>query len=99
MIGESPEVDAFAFASPLNQISDPLRYDNGYILLQVLDRTEVTQEDFKQNIDSERKTLLDQKKNRVFASFYSKLREEKDVKPNYNLFFQINQDVLAYFNR
>lgn len=99
VIGESPDVDTFAFTSPLNQISDPLRYDNGYILLQVLDRTEVTEEDFTQNIDTERKTLLDQKKNRVFASFYSKLREEKDVKPNYNLFFQINQDVLAYFTR
>jgi peptidyl-prolyl cis-trans isomerase D len=99
VIGESPEVDTFAFVSPFNQISDPLRYSNGYILLQVLDRTEVTPEDFEQNINTERKNLLDQKRNKVFASFYSKLREEKVVKPNYNLFFQINQDVLAYFNR
>ncbi len=99
VIGENSEIDTFAFDSPLDQLSEPLRYENGFILMRVLDRKEVTQEDFEENRETERQSLLDQKRNMVFASFYAKLREEKKVEPNYGLFFQINQQILSYFTR
>jgi len=99
VIGENPEIDTFAFDSPLDQLSEPLRYENGYILMRVLDRKEVTQEEFEESREMERQGLLDQKRNMVFASFYTKLREEKKVEPNYGLFFQINQQILSYFTR
>ncbi|MGB2905645.1 MAG: SurA N-terminal domain-containing protein [Candidatus Aminicenantaceae bacterium] len=99
VVGENPEIDAFAFDSPLDQISEPLRYENGFVLMRVLDRKEVTQEEFEENRETERQGLLDQKRNMVFASFYTKLREEKKVEPNYGLFFQINQQILSYFTR
>jgi peptidyl-prolyl cis-trans isomerase D len=99
VIGENPEVDRLAFEGELGRVSDPLRYDNGYLLLRVLDRTEVTREDFEENRKEQRESLLEQKRNRIFASFYNKLRQEKDVRPNYNLFFQINSDVLSYYTR
>ncbi len=99
VIGENPAGDVYAFSAPLDQVSDPLPYSNGYILMRVLDRKEVTQEEFVENKETERQTLLDDKRNKVFASFYGKLREDKDVKPNYNLFFQINQQILANFSR
>lgn len=99
VIGENPEIDTIVFDSPLEQLSQPLRYDNGYILMRVLDRKEVTREEFSENRETERQNLLDQKRNMVFASFYTKLREEKKVKPNYGLFFQINQEILSYFDR
>ncbi len=99
VVGENSEIDNFAFTAPLNTVSDPLRTANGYVLVRVLDRTEVTREQFQENVDTEREGLLEQKRNRVFASFYSKLRDEKNVKPNYSLFYQINSEVLSYFNR
>jgi len=99
VVGENSEIDNFAFTAPLNTVSDPLRTANGYVLVRVLDRTEVTREQFQDNVDTEREGLLEQKRNRVFASFYSKLRDEKNVKPNYSLFYQINSEVLSYFNR
>lgn len=99
VVGENLEIDAFVFESPLEQLSEPLRYENGYILMRVLERTEVTREEFEKNRETERQNLLDQKKNMAFASFYTKLREEKKVEPNYGLFFQINQQILSYFTR
>ncbi len=99
VIGENPDVDAYAFSAPLDQLSDPLPYSNGYIVLKVLDRKEVTQEEFLENKNTELQSILENKRNKVFASFYGKLREEKDVKPNYDLFFQINQQILANFSR
>ncbi len=99
VVGENPEIDSFAFTAPLDTISDPIRTTGGYVLMKVLERTEVTREQFQENMDTEREGLLDQKRNRVFASFYSKLREEKNVRPNYSLFYQINSEVLSYFNR
>jgi peptidyl-prolyl cis-trans isomerase D len=99
VIGEKPEIDTFVFDSPIEQLSEPLRYDNGYILMRVLDRKEVTQEEFIDNRETERQSLLDQKRNMVFASFYSILRDEKNVVPNYGLFYQINQEILSYFAR
>ncbi len=99
VVGESLEIDAYVFDSPLEQLSEPLRYENGFILMRVLERKEVTREEFEGDRETERQNLLDQKRNMVFASFYTKLREEKKVEPNYGLFFQINQQILSYFTR
>ncbi len=99
IVGENSAVDTYAFSAALDQVSDPLPYSNGYILMNVLDRKEVAREEFNANKDTERRNLLDDKRNKIFASFYGKLRENKDVKPNYNLFFQINQQILANFSR
>ncbi len=96
-IAENPEIDELAFSLSLNEVSSPIEFDKGYILLQVLDRKEVSRDDFEENKDAEKKQLLDLRKNKFFQSYYLKLREEKDVKPNYNLFLQINTDVLSRF--
>ncbi len=99
VIGENAEVDDFSFGQPLNQFSDPIKYDQGYILMRVLDRKEVTREEFEETKETERQTFLDTKRNQVFASFYSKLREEKKVEPNYGLFLRINSEILGRFER
>ena len=99
MIGENSEVDDFSFGQPLEQVSDPIKYDQGYILLRVLERTEVTRADFEENKETERQNYLDTKRNQIFASFYAKLREEKNVEPNYGLFLRINNELLGRFSR
>ena len=67
--------------------------------MRVLDRKEVTREEFEENMETERQSFLDTKRNQVFASFYSKLREEKNVEPNYGLFLRINSEILGRFDR
>lgn len=97
IVGENPEVDKLAFSLPLNEISDPINYNDGYIILHVIERKEVTRDDFKNNRSEIGKNLLEVKKNKFFQSLYIKLREKIGVKTNYGLFTKINSEVLARF--
>jgi peptidyl-prolyl cis-trans isomerase D len=97
VIGESPEIDNLSFSLPLNQTSDPIEFATGYALLRVLERKEVDRQEFEKNKQTELTTYLEAKKNKFLQAYISKLREEKEVKINYNLFVQINNDVLSRF--
>lgn len=97
IIGENKEVDDLAFTLPLDQYSPPVEYEEGYLLLKVTDRTEVTREDFEKASDEEKLSLLEEKKNKFFTSLLTKYQEEKGVKIRYDLFMQINEDVLSRF--
>jgi len=99
IVGENPEVDRLAFTLPLKELSEPIEFEGGYTLIRVLDRNEVTDEDFEKIKDTERKNLLETKKNIFFQSYLSKLREEKGVKIKYDLFLRINSDILSRFER
>jgi len=97
LIGESDEVDQLAFSLPLNEVSQPIDFENGYALLRVLERKETTPEDFEKNIKTERENLLEIKKNKFLHSLLAKIREEKGVKVRYDLFLKVNSDVLSRF--
>ncbi len=97
VIGESPEIDRLSFSLPLHQTSDPIEFTAGYVLLRVLERKEVDREEFEKNKPTELTTYLEAKKNKFLQAYVSKLREEKEVKINYNLFMQINNDILSRF--
>ncbi|MDH7513807.1 MAG: peptidyl-prolyl cis-trans isomerase [Clostridiales bacterium] len=97
VLGESPEVDRLAFSLPLNQTSDPVEFSNGYALVRVLERKEASREEFEKNRETEKNSLLETKKNKFLQAYLNRLREEKDVRINTNLFLQINADILSRF--
>ncbi len=97
VIGESPEIDRLSFSLPLSQTSEPVEFAAGYALLRVMERKEVNREEFEKNEQTELGNYLETKKNRFLQATISKLREEKEVKINYNLFMQINNDILSRF--
>lgn len=99
IIGENSRVDELAFSSPLEEINEPIEFKDGYILLRTLGRNEVTPEDLEKDRDKERKNLLDMERNKFFQSLYFKLREEKNVKTNYDLFLKINSDILPRYQK
>ncbi len=99
VVGENPEVDKLAFTLPLEELSEPIEFEGGYTLIRILERNEVTNEDFEKNIDTEKNNFLETKKNIFFQSYLSKLREEKGVKIKYDLFLKINSDILSRFER
>lgn len=94
-IEENSEVDRLAFSLPLNEASKPIEYEKGYALIRALVRKEVTREDFDKNKETEKETLLEQKKSKFFQSCLLKMREEKGVKIRYELFLKINSDVIS----
>jgi peptidyl-prolyl cis-trans isomerase D len=97
VLGENPEVDRLAFSMPLNQTSEPVEFPSGYALVRVLGRKEASREEFEKNRETEKNTLLETKRNKFLQAYLNRLREEKDVRINTNLFLQINADVLSRF--
>jgi peptidyl-prolyl cis-trans isomerase D len=97
VIGENTEIDELAFSLPLNEGSDPVEFEEGYALIKILDRKEVTREDLEKDKETEKENLLGAKKNKFFQSYMSKLREQKKIKIKYDLFLKINSDVLSRY--
>ncbi len=97
-IGENADVDQLAFSLPLNTVSEPVEFANGYLILRVLARKEVSRADFDKQKDKEMDTLLSDEGNKVLTSYLVKLREEKGVKVNYKAFIQVQSDILSRFS-
>lgn len=98
LIGENTQVDNLIFSLPLNTVSSPFEFEGGYALIKVLERKEATRAEFEKNKETERNKLLETKKNKFLQSFLAKLREEKGVKINYNLFLKLNSDLLSRYS-
>ena len=99
LVGESPEVDRLVFSLPLKQASEPLAVDAGYAIFRVLEKKEVSREEFDKVKATERDTLLEQEKNKFLQSYMAKAREDKKVRINYDAFLRINNDVLSRFSK
>jgi parvulin-like peptidyl-prolyl isomerase len=99
VIGENEEIDRLAFSLPYNQASDPVEFDKGYALIRIIDRKEVTREDFEGKRDAETEKLLDEKKNQFFQSYLYKVRQDLGVRIRYDTFLKINSDILSRFEK
>jgi len=97
VIGENREIDELAFSLPINGASDPVEFESGYVLVRILDRKEVTKEEFETAKETEKENFLEMKKNKFFSSYLAKLQEDKEVKIRYDLFLKTNQDILSRF--
>ena len=97
LVGERPEIDGLVFGLPIKQASEPLAVDEGYAIFRVLERKEVTRDEFAKVRATERDTLLEQKQNKFLNSYMAKAREEKKVRINYDTFVRLNNDILARY--
>ena len=73
-IGVSPQVDAVAFTLPAGAMSQPIRTDNALVVVKVLEKKDVTPAEFTAAKDKTREDLLNERKNRFFASYMIKAR-------------------------
>lgn len=97
LVGNNKDIDDLAFSLPLEQLSDSIAYNDGYTLVRVLDRKTVTREDLEANIDAERETILEAEKNKFYSSFLTKMMEKSGVSVKYDLFFQINAEIISRY--
>ncbi|NPV82697.1 MAG: hypothetical protein HPY46_03800 [Candidatus Aminicenantes bacterium] len=95
LIDDTTELDRLAFSLPLNQPSEPFETSGGYAVLRVLERKEVTREDFAKVKDQEMATLLNQNREMFLYSYLQKVRQDMKIKVNYNLFNRVTDDVLG----
>jgi peptidyl-prolyl cis-trans isomerase D len=97
-IGENARFDELAFSLAPRTISEPVEYENGYFILRVLDRKEVSRADLDKVRAAERDKLLEAKKNKFLQSFLAKAREDLKVRIKYDLFLKLNSDVLGRYS-
>jgi peptidyl-prolyl cis-trans isomerase D len=97
IIGENSKVDELAFSLPPNEGSEPIEFKDGYVLIKVLSRKEVSREEFEKNKEKEKENLLEAERNKFLHSYLLKLRKERGVKIRYDLFLKVNSDVLSRY--
>ena len=95
LIEDTEKVDQLIFSLPVNQISDPVDIGNGYAIIRVLDRKEVSKEDFEKVKNDEMAQALSQAQEMFLYSYLQKVRAEKKVKINVDLYNKITEDVLG----
>jgi hypothetical protein len=85
--GVSPAIDAVAFALPAGGVSEPIVTDNGAVVVKVLERSDVSEQDLAKGRDALRAELLGERRNQFFSAYMAKARERMQI--------NINQQAIA----
>jgi parvulin-like peptidyl-prolyl isomerase len=74
-VGVSLEVDKVAFALPKGAVSDPIQTPAATVIVRVVDRDDVTPDEFKLAKERFRAELVNERRGRFFASYMTKAKE------------------------
>jgi peptidyl-prolyl cis-trans isomerase D len=95
LIDDTREVDRLSFSLPLNQTSEPFEVSDGYGVVRVLERKEVSREDFDKVQAEEMRNALNQAQEMFLFSYLQKVRQDMKIKVNYDLFMKTTDDLLG----
>jgi len=88
-VGNDPQVLATAFAlENSGDISKPVEYDNGIIVMKLLDRISPNIEEFNQKQDSIYQAVLLKKRQDMYSRWYNQLVEDANIENNVDRFYQ-----------
>jgi len=95
LIDDTREVDRLSFSLPLNETSEAFEVSNGYAVVRVLERKEVSREDFDKVKAEEIRNALNQAQEMFMFSYLQKVRQDMKIKVNYDLFVKTTDDLLG----
>jgi peptidyl-prolyl cis-trans isomerase D len=81
-LGNAPAVEDAAFKLPQGAVSDPITTDNGTAVIKVIEKKEVTPDEWKTNKDHFREELLGERRNRFFSAYMSKAKQKMKIEVN-----------------
>jgi peptidyl-prolyl cis-trans isomerase D len=81
-LGNAPAVEDAAFKLPQGAVSDPITTDNGTAVIKVIEKKEVTPDEWKSNKDHFREELLGERRNRFFSAYMSKAKQKMKIEVN-----------------
>jgi parvulin-like peptidyl-prolyl isomerase len=81
-VGASPAVDAVAFALPAGAVSDPIATATATAIVKVLEKVEVSTDEWNNNKDRFREEVLSDRRNRFFAAYMSKAKQKMKIEVN-----------------
>jgi peptidyl-prolyl cis-trans isomerase D len=85
-IGVSAEVDKVAFSLPQGAVSDPISTPQGSVIVRVVEKAAVTDEQIATGRDQVRDELVNQRRDRFFSGYMVEAKKKLDIR--------INQDTL-----
>ena len=85
-IGINQDVDRAAFALPVGGVSEPVTTSDGTVIVRVLERDDVTADEFKGGREAFRAQLLTERRNRFFTAYITKAKQ--------NMKIEIRSDVV-----
>ncbi len=85
--GANPAVDAAAFSLPVGGVSDPIVTDTGAVVIKVLEKKDVTDVELAAGRSQLRDELLNERRNRFYASYMDSARKKMKI--------NINNETLA----
>ena len=88
-VGVSAAVDAAAFALPQGGVSDPIVTDTGAVIVKVLEKQSPSADELKTGRDTVKRELLNQQKQRFYASYMTKARERMTIRSNPQVIAQV----------
>jgi peptidyl-prolyl cis-trans isomerase D len=88
-VGVSPAVEAVAFTLPAGAVSDPIKTDNGAVVVKVLERKDVTPAELATGKKDVRDQMLNERKNRFYGSYMAKAREKMRINRNETTIAQV----------
>jgi len=87
--GASPAIDAVAFTLPVGGVSEPIVTDNATVIVKVLERQDPAPSDIASAKATLKTELLNEQRNRFYASYMNKARERMKVNVNRELLAQL----------
>jgi peptidyl-prolyl cis-trans isomerase D len=88
-VGVSAAVDAAAFALPQGGVSEPIVTETGAVIVKVLEKQSPTADELKTGRDAVKGELLNQQKQRFYASYMAKARERMSITSNPQVIAQV----------
>ena len=81
-LGAAPAVEDAAFKLPQGSVSDAIATDNGTAVIKVLEKKEVTPDEWKGAKDRFREELLADRRNRFFSAYMVKAKQKMKIEVN-----------------
>ncbi len=81
-LGAAPAVEDAAFKLALGAVSEPITTDNGTAVIKVLEKKEVTPEEWTSSKDRFREELLNDRRNRFFSAYMVKAKQKMKIEVN-----------------
>jgi peptidyl-prolyl cis-trans isomerase D len=81
-VGVSPEVDKVVFTLPAGSVTDPITTGDGTVIVRVVERDEVTPEEFRPAKETFRADLLNERRNRFFTAYMNRAKEKMAIEVN-----------------
>ncbi len=86
-VGLEYNFSSTAFKLPLNKVFDPVKGTRGYYLIKVISRTNFDENNFAQQKDLIRNTILQEKRQRYFDQWLANLKDKAKIVDRRNMFY------------